>query len=563
MLRPRLPSFLLAAAVVVAPTALAAPAAAVVSPFASCADVAAAAPGAGDGEYTITVHGRTLDVHCADMATSPTEYLTLPVTGGSANYGEAVAGGARPGTTVTTSYSRLRLGLPATADAPFRVDATDTRFATSTGDIGGTTTVAWATASACVAPYAAPATADADLTGTPFGLSAAVFRVEGYLPGGSATQVGPQQVSVQGGGFCGGTGPADVTAVPLTWLAAVGPHVTRGPADVVAAPGAAASFSVAAGGDAPLTFRWQVSDDEGATWEPVADADGTELTLPAVTAAADGLLVRVQVTNAEGTVASAPARLTVRAAPVVVTPPADVTATSGDAAVFTVVASGYPAPAVQWQSSPDGATWHDLDGETSSTLTLAGVTTRQDGLLVRALLTSPAGSVTTRAATLAVAAAPPTVSDPEAATADEGGRAVFSVDVTGDPAPAVRWQRSTDSGATWLDVAGGDGDTLVLTDLRRQDDGVLLRAVATNAGGSATSGAALLRVVAAPAPGGPGAGGGAPAPAGPAAPAAPVVPAGPALAVTGGVGTGLGALACALVLAGAAALALVRRVRQG
>jgi hypothetical protein len=179
--------------------------------------------------------------------------------------------------------------------------------------------------------------------------------------------------------------------------------------------------------------------------------------------------------------------------------------------------------------------------------------------LVRAVVTSTAGSVTTDAAELTVAPALPTITIPTAVTADERGRAVFTVTADGDPSPALQWQRSTDGGAAWTDIAGATQATRTLDDVRPQDDGLLVRAVATNAAGSVASDAAALRVVpaasaSAGSAAGPTAGGSAATGASTTAP-----PAG--LARTGAELGGLAALCVALVLSGAGELPLVRRVR--
>ncbi|WP_309133335.1 GON domain-containing protein [Cellulomonas sp.] len=497
----RLATAVVAATLLAAPVAAAAPAAAAVSPYGSCADVAAALPDAVDGTYTLTVQGRTFDVHCADLASAPVEYLTLPA-GDATNVGQTVADWENfPGETITTRYARLRLTLPTSAGEPATVDATDRRFATSTGRIGESTAADWATGSACNYPWGSLqyGQGSADLRGTPFGVDARSFAVSGWMQDGTVTQPTPQRVVTRGNGWCGGAGPTTPTAVPLTWAA---PEVTTDPVDTAVASGADATFTVAVRGLVPVTVRWEVSDDADAPWDVVPDATGTTLTLPAVTTAQDGRRFRAVLTSTAGTVTSAAATLTVGpGAPVVTGAPADVSVASGGDAVFTVGAGGDPAPGVRWQVSADGgASWADLDGEDGTTLTLAGVTTAADGLLVRAVLTSAGGTVETGPATLSVAPALPTVAAPVDVRVDEAGRAVFAVDVTGDPEPAVRWQRSADDGATWQDVAGAVTDVLVLDPVGPADDDALVRAVATNAAGSVVSAPARLEVVAAPAP---------------------------------------------------------------
>lgn len=96
----------------------------------------------------------------------------------------------------------------------------------------------------------------------------------------------------------------------------------------------------------------------------------------------------------------------------------------------------------------------------------------------------------------------PTVTDPTSVSVIEGDEARFTVTVAGGPLPEVRWERSTDGGKTWVPVGAeaavvteGATSTLTLTGALA-DSGTLLRAVATNAAGTATSAAAELTVTA-------------------------------------------------------------------
>jgi VCBS repeat-containing protein len=82
--------------------------------------------------------------------------------------------------------------------------------------------------------------------------------------------------------------------------------------------------------------------------------------------------------------------------------PSNLTVTSGQTASFSAAATGAPAPTVQWQVSSDGgATFTDVPGATSTTLTFTA-TISQNGNLYRAVFTNSTGSVTSSAATLTV-----------------------------------------------------------------------------------------------------------------------------------------------------------------
>jgi len=78
-----------------------------------------------------------------------------------------------------------------------------------------------------------------------------------------------------------------------------------------------------------------------------------------------------------------------------------------------------------------------------------------------------------------------------------GSTAAFSVTASG--ATRYQWQRSSDGGASFADLAGSTSATLTLTAVPLADDGHRFRAVVSNSGGSVTSNAALLTVTALPA----------------------------------------------------------------
>jgi hypothetical protein len=71
----------------------------------------------------------------------------------------------------------------------------------------------------------------------------------------------------------------------------------------------------------------------------------------------------------------------------------------------------------------------------------------------------------------------------------------FSAAASGSPAPAVRWQRSTNRGRSWREIAGvaGHGNSLAFI-AKARDSGYEYRAIFTNASGAAATTAATLTV---------------------------------------------------------------------
>ena len=95
-------------------------------------------------------------------------------------------------------------------------------------------------------------------------------------------------------------------------------------------------------------------------------------------------------------------------APQVTTHPHHASAQEGGAATFTAAASGYPAPAVQWQSKVPGGEWSPIASATDATLLVAAVEFADRGTQYRAVFTNRLGSVPTHPATLTVRPMKPT-----------------------------------------------------------------------------------------------------------------------------------------------------------
>ena len=128
----------------------------------------------------------------------------------------------------------------------------------------------------------------------------------------------------------------------------------------------------------------------------------------------------VQVVDANSLLATRAYTLVVNVAPQVTADPADLTVDEGAAAAFSAAADGTPTPTVLWEVSTDaGATWGPVEGGASTDLSFAA-SLEQDGNQYRAAFTNVAGSATTGAAALTVAAVPPTVALTGPGEANEG-----------------------------------------------------------------------------------------------------------------------------------------------
>jgi len=172
------------------------------------------------------------------------------------------------------------------------------------------------------------------------------------------------------------------------------PAIEEQPQAVTALERASATFSVTATGSGSLTYQWQTARNTTSDWRDVAGATEVTWTKTDVARSDDGLQVRVRVANTEAGKGSAFSTsdatvLTVTPVsplPVLVTQPADVSTVAGNAATFTVVATGLHPLSYQWQRA-SADTWSDVDGGTDATLTVDSVSLTEDAARYRVLVT--------------------------------------------------------------------------------------------------------------------------------------------------------------------------------
>ncbi len=177
-------------------------------------------------------------------------------------------------------------------------------------------------------------------------------------------------------------------------------------------------------------------------------------------------------------------------APAITSQPAALTVTEGQAASLTVGATGTAPLAYQWKKGGTNV------GSNSATFSLAAAQVADAGSYT-VTVSNAAGSVTSLPAALTVNAAgagPAITAQPADAVVTTGQAAVFSAGASGTPAPALQWQTSLD-GTVWTDVAGATSETCRFSAVTLADQGRRVRLRATNAGGTATSAAAVLQVL--------------------------------------------------------------------
>ncbi len=174
-------------------------------------------------------------------------------------------------------------------------------------------------------------------------------------------------------------------------------------------------------------------------------------------------------------------------APVITQQPKDQIAMAGDPAIFSVVASGSPAPTYQWRKG--GA---PLQGQNGAQLSL-GTAQASDEDSYDVLVSNSASSVTSSSATLTVNRRPTFTVQPTNQKVLAPAPATFTVVVDGKPSPQLQWESST-SGTQWSAISGATGASYGTGATTASQNGYQYRCVATSGTDTVTSQAATLLV---------------------------------------------------------------------
>ena len=188
-----------------------------------------------------------------------------------------------------------------------------------------------------------------------------------------------------------------VQAAPPTNTA---PAITTQPVSQTVTTGGSVTFTVAASGSPTPGYQW----NKGGV--AITGATGPSYTIAAA-ASGDAGTYTATATNIAGAATSNGATLTVQApppantAPSITMQPVSQTVMAGDSVVFTVGASGNPAPVYQWSKSGVA-----IGGATSASFNIAAAASGDAGTYT-VLVSNSAGSVTSSGAVLIVGSAPP------------------------------------------------------------------------------------------------------------------------------------------------------------
>jgi hypothetical protein len=249
------------------------------------------------------------------------------------------------------------------------------------------------------------------------------------------------------------------------------PRPVTGPATVPAV------FSVAATGEGPLAYQWRHAG------QPVMGATQSVFTVYSP-AAKDLGHYDVVLSNARGSVTSAPALLTLTAAPTRplgfgILPAAVVTVPIGGSTTLSVIAAGTGPLTYQWRKAR-----LPLADATGSALTLNQVTTNEHGAY-DVVVGNAAGAVTNA---VSVSVVPILTQSPTSVSVAAGGTARFSVAATGFTQYRYTWLKE---GVT---LAGQTNSVLEFTNAQPVNSGNYVALVSGIGGGSVRAAPVALTV---------------------------------------------------------------------
>ena len=160
------------------------------------------------------------------------------------------------------------------------------------------------------------------------------------------------------------------------------PTITGQPQSQTNTVGSLAAFTVSVGGSDPFGYQWFFNGTI-----PIAGATNATLLLPNLQTNQAGRYHAV-VSNPVGSLASAPAVLTVFVPPLITTQPQNLTGTNGGNVTLSVTATALGAVTYQWRFNGT-----NLNGATNRTLTLNTINTNQAGGYSVVVANNPSGSV--------------------------------------------------------------------------------------------------------------------------------------------------------------------------
>ena len=171
------------------------------------------------------------------------------------------------------------------------------------------------------------------------------------------------------------------------------------------------------------------------------------------------------------------------AAVAITTQPQSLTVTAGQAANFSVAATGGGTLTYQWNQNGTPIT-----GATTSSYSISSAPSSDNGAQFTVTVANSAGSLNSSAATLTVNSAPTITTQPASVTVSAGSAAMFSVTATGTPTPTYQWNLNG------TPIAGATSANYTISSAQSSSNGAQLTVTVANSVGSVTSNVATLTV---------------------------------------------------------------------
>jgi hypothetical protein len=262
--------------------------------------------------------------------------------------------------------------------------------------------------------------------------------------------------------------PSPVTSNLVTLNVGTAPVLTASPVSVAKCLGSSHTFVAGATGTG-LVAQWQLSTDNGTTWNNVTNggvysgATTSNLTITGMTATMNGYQYRCVFTGyCPSPVTTSAATLTVNSPAAIVSNPVNSTVCEGGTTAFSITASGTPTLIYQWQVNfgsgfvnvNPNLPYFASSNSTTPTLTVSNIPALLNGTQFRCVVYSNTclGPVNSGTATLTVNTLPAITVQPTNKVTCTGSNTVFTITGTGTGI-SYQWQENNGSGFT--NITGG------------------------------------------------------------------------------------------------------------
>ncbi|MBU3713631.1 MAG: T9SS type A sorting domain-containing protein, partial [Ferruginibacter sp.] len=287
---------------------------------------------------------------------------------------------------------------------------------------------------------------------------------------------------------------SDTTTSILPFSACESASIVSQPKNTKACVNGSATFEAIAGGSS-IVYSWQVSKDNGLTYNEIPSASGKTLTLNNLSTDDNNNLYRmIAENNCPSSMTSNSAKLSVSDPITITNQPKNLVLCAQENASFSVETSS-PGK-IQWQFSTDGGNeFIDIPNENSSVLTINNVFATMNGEQYRVSFESCDRNEYSAVALLTVNSGPFIIEPPVDISACTGNNVTINANIEGTSL-SFQWQESTDGGASYTDLINETGMSLTLNNVSGSMNNYRYRITAKSAAcpGTVTSNASVLTV---------------------------------------------------------------------